>query len=242
MVKNEEPEKFTSDQLVLDAEPETPEDQAEAEAPTEEESTNDDSHIQIVSLSEWFDSSSDNFEGIRKTTVSIQGVNPDEQMIVTVPIPTEDEPDKRKLVIFNDAHLLPVLNIPAIDMQIYNNGFRIIYDLGGGIFIKSYNLRNNLISVFCNDIDDLLVPYAIVRSKKKDESIEIQINGIDERTTKLSETANFEEMQLRYKQSAKAQNITTNRSAVEWLLARQATIEDVAHHIQIDSVVVDMLA
>lgn len=199
------------------------------------------SSIPITSLSNWFDGNVDNFTNIKKPTVSIQNVNAVQQLIITVLVSSEGGIEKRKLIVYDDAHLQPVLNLPAIDMQIYNNGFRIIYDLGNGIYIKSYGVRTGLISVFCNDIEDRLVPYIVARIRKRDTELNLITKNVNEVGTKLAEQLDFEALQLRYKQSSKTEGLTTNGEAVDWLLARQASIEDIHHHLQIDNVIIDTL-
>ena len=202
----------------------------------------DPSLIEISCLSDWFIENVENFPNIRKPTMAITNVNPTEQLLITIPAgPIEGGEEKRRMVVFDDAHLLPVLNKPAIDMQIYNNGFRIVYHIGPGIFIKSYGVRTGLISVFCNDINDVLVPYGIVRAKKKDTDISIIERDPAEVRHKLSEAVDIEALQLRYKQSSKAEGLVSNNDAVKWLLERQTTIEDINHHLQIDNVIIDTL-
>jgi hypothetical protein len=198
------------------------------------------SSIEITSLSDWFDDNVENFPNITKPTITVRGVDPNEQLIIT--IPDGEDQEKRKLLVFDDANILPVLNIPAIDMRVYNNGFRIVYNLGNGIFIKSYGIRTGLISVFCHDVDDLLIPYAIVKSKKKDSEIQIQTRDISEVTQKIAEPLDYEALQIRYKQSSKAEGLQTNLDAIKWLLERQGSIEDINHHLQIDNVIIDTLA
>lgn len=200
------------------------------------------SAIEITTLVDWFDSNVENFPNIKKPNVSLQGVDPSKQLIITLLIGTRDDgQEERKLMVFDNADQTPVLNIPAMDMQIYNNGFRIIYELGPGIFIKSYGIRTGLVSVFCHDIDDMLIPYAVSRSKKKDTEIEIQTADSDIVRHHLSNPLDFEALQLRYKQSAKAEGLTNNLDAIKWLLERQSDIADVNHHLQIDNVIIDTL-
>lgn len=206
---------------------------------TQERTSEDQNTIEIISLSDWFDNNVDHFPNIRKPTVSINGVDPDEQLIVTVSVPGSD--NKRKLIVFDNAHETPVLNLRAMDMQVYNNGFRIIYDYGNGIFIKSYGIRTGLISVFCNDIDDILIPYVIVRSRKNTEEIQVPENIFTNRE-KLQEPVDMEALQLRYKQSSKAEDLQTNMDAIKWLVEKQGSIYDINHHLQIDNVIIDMLA
>ena len=210
--------------------------------PIKTEAPVDPSLIEISCLSDWFAENVGNFPNIRKPTIAITNVDPAEQLLITIPIGgTEGGEEKRRMIVFNDAHLLPVLNKPAIDMQVYNNGFRIVYHIGPSIFVKSYGVRTGLISVFCNDIDDVLVPYGIVRAKKKDENISIIERDPSEVRHKLNEAIDIEALQLRYKQSSKAEGLVSNNDAVKWLLERQATIEDINHHLQIDNVIIDTL-
>jgi hypothetical protein len=201
----------------------------------------DRSTIEIVSLSDWFDDNVENFPNITKPTITVRGVDPAEQLIITIPEGASDS-EKRKLIVFDDANILPVLNIPAMDMRVYNNGFRIIYDYGSGLFIKSYGIRTGLISVFCHDINDLLVPYSIIKSKKKDTEVQVPVGDAARVQSKLSETLDNEALQIRYKQSSKAEGLQTNFDAVKWLLERQGSIEDINHHLQIDNVIIDTLA
>lgn len=197
--------------------------------------------IPISSLNDWIDSNVSNFPNIKKPNVAVQDVDLTEQLLLTVLVTSEGGQEKRKFVLYDDSHLQPVLNLSAVDMQIYNNGFRIIYDFGDGIFIKSYGIRTGLISVFCNDIDNKLIPYAVVRTKKRDSHVEVLANDIEEVKQKLLQQLDFEALQLRYKQSSKTEGFNTNGEAIDWLLERQATIGDIHHHLQIDNVIIDTL-
>jgi hypothetical protein len=215
----------------------------EEQSPQEEVVEQDSNTIEIAKLSDWFETNVDNFPGVRKPTITITGVDPAEQLLITVPMESDEAGvEKRKIIIFNDANIRPVLDRPAMDMQVYNHGFRIVYDLGGGIFVKSYGVRTGLVSVFCNDIDDMLIPYGIVRAKKKDESIEVIRRNPESVRQRLDGVLDIEALQLRYKQSSKAEGLRTNIDAIKWLLDRQATIEDINHHLQIDNVIIDTLA
>jgi hypothetical protein len=235
MVKHgatEDPIAFSEENLDM---PESQEVQEVAQEETQ-------SSISITSLSDWIDSNVDNFPNIKKPQVTVQSVDLKEQLILSVLISSEGGVEKRRLELYNDAHLQPVLDLPAIDMQIYNNSsFRIIYDLGNGIFVKSYGVRTGLISVFCNDIDNQLIPYAIVRAKKKDTQIEVPTQDANEVRQKLNQNLDFEALQLRYKQSSKTDGFPTNKEAIDWLIERQSGIVDVHHHLHIDNVIIDTL-
>ena len=213
-----------------------------AEAAVEEVAVSNESNISIVSLVDWFDANVENFPNIRKPTVSIQGVDPAEQLIITCLVSNIDGQEKRKLFVFDDAHMIPVLDLRASDMQIYNNGFRIVYELNENITIKSYGLRTGLISVFCNNINGVAIPFATIRAKKRDTEIDIPTSDIAVINSKLAQPLDGEALQLRYKQSVKAEGLTTNLDGINWLLERQGDIEDVNHHLQIDNVIIETLA
>lgn len=200
--------------------------------------------IEISSLSDWFTNNVETFPNLRKPTVSISGVDPNEQLIVVlVDKDTVSGNEKNKLTVFDNATEIPVLNIPPLDMQIFNNNsFRIIYDIGEGIFIKTYNLKKTMASVFCYDVDDLLIPYAIQKCKKSDSEIDMIYGNQQSAREKLSLNLDVENFHLKYKQSAKVTDLTTNLDAVKWLIERQGSIEDVNHHLQIDTVIIDMLS
>lgn len=223
---------FSEDDLDIPSQVETPVEQQDQQI----------NSINIIPLVNWFDGNVDTFPNIKKPTVSIQGVDPSEQLIMTVLTSVDSGDEKRKLIVYDDAHLQPVLDLPALDMRIYNNGFRIIYNFGNGIFIKSYGVRTGLISVFCNDIEDKLIPYGVIRAKKRENSINVIQRSPAEVIDKLNETLDYEALQLRYRQSVKAEGLTTNGEAIDWLLARQGSIEDINHHLQIDNVIIDTLA
>lgn len=229
----------TEDPITFDEESLDISEEEKTVAPQEEtEVTNS---IMITPLSEWFDQNVNNFGNIKRPRVTIQGVDTNQQLIMTVLTSMESGEENRKLIVYDDAHLQPVLDLPAIDMQIYNNGFRIIYDLKSGIFIKSYGVRKGLISVFCNDIDDQLIPYAVVRNKKRDTEMDIISKDPSEVRVKLAAPLDFEALQLRYKQSSKTDGFQTNKEAIDWLIERQGGIEDIHHHLQIDNVIIDTL-
>jgi len=202
----------------------------------------DDSIIEITSLSEWFEGNVDNFPNLRKPTVSIQGIDPNEQLIVIVVGTNNEGEEKCKLVVFDDANTIPVINLPAIDMRVYNNGFRIIYDLGNGVYMKSYGVRKGLITIVCYDYEDLLIPLDVSRVKKSDSEIDKPVIDATVSRANLSNDLDHESLQLRYKQSVKAEGLHTNLEAVKWLIERQGDIEDINHHLQIDNVIIDTLS
>lgn len=200
--------------------------------------------IPIAPLNAWFESNSGAFANVNEVKAVIRGVDPSKTLIMAVldgQGEVAGEPS-RELQLFKNADIQPVLGIPASDMQIYNNGFRLIHPYNDDITIKCYGVRTGLICVFCNTIGEAMVPYQVVKIKKKDETIEVVRKSIEEVNEKLSQAADLESLQLLYKQSSKAvEDMTTNQTAVNWLLVRQSEVTDINHHLQIDNVIIDIL-
>jgi hypothetical protein len=128
-------------------------------------------------------------------------------------------------------------------MDVYNNGFRIVYEYEDNTFIKCYGVRTGLIAVFCTNIGGNMIPFNITRVKKRDAEVEVAAQDVNMVLTKLAANADLEALQLRYRQSVKAiDELTTNQDVVNWLLERQAEVTDINHHLQIDGVLIDTLA
>lgn len=227
--------------------------EAELDLPVTEEETVEEviaeavNMIAITSMSDWFEANCENFDNINQVKVAIRGVNADKTLIMAVKDPDGESDaeghDPRSLRVFDNADVHPVLNIPGQSMDVYNNGFKIVYSHDDNIFIKCYGVRTGLIAVFCNNIDGKLIPYATTRIKKKDTDLEIVTRDAAEVSAKLPLDADLEALQLLYKQSAKAlEELSTIQTVVDWLLERQAEVTDINHHLQIDGVLIDILA
>lgn len=202
--------------------------------------------IGITSLSNWFEANCENFDNINQVKVAIRGVNSEKTLIMAVKDPTggEDEQghDVRNLRVYENADAHPVLNMPGASMDVYNNGFKIVYIYENNITIKCYGVRTGLIAVFCLNIEGNLIPYATTRVKKKDTELEVVTIDPAEILNKLPLNADIETLQLLYKQSSKAtEELTTNQDVVNWMLARQAEVTDINHLLQIDGVLMDIL-
>jgi len=203
--------------------------------------------VAISPLSSWFERESDKFDNINEVKVAIRGVDADKTLIMAVKTGDEvadGDEDPRNLRVFENADVYPVLDLPAKNMEVYNNGFQIQYEYGDGILIKCYGVRTSLIATFCQDISGAPVPYAVARIKKKDEGIEVPPPPNAEAVAaKINSPLDAEALQLRYKQISKdIGDMTTVLDAVHWLLTKQAMITDINHHLQIDNVIIETLA
>lgn len=203
--------------------------------------------IPIVPLTDWFESNCQELDNINQVKVSIRGIDPKNTLIMAVKDESgeqdEDGHDKRHLRVFENASSIPVLAYPPIAMNIYNNGFRIIYKHTDNIYIKAYGVRTGLICTLCTLVGDKLVPYGIIKLKKKDEEILIPAEYPTITDEVLTANADLEALQLLYKQSSKIiDTLSTNQSVINWLIEeRQSSITDISHHLQIDNVLISML-
>jgi hypothetical protein len=158
--------------------------------------------IPITQLNTWFEANAASFENVKRVQVVIRGVDASKTLIMAVldGQGTIDGHPSRDLQVFKNADVQPVLNLPATDMQVYNNGFRLIYPYGENESIKCYGVRTGLICVFCNIIDSKMIPHTVVKVKKKDTSVEVIHKDVAEVMEKLTATADLETLQLLYKQ------------------------------------------
>jgi hypothetical protein len=202
--------------------------------------------IAIAPLNTWFEANSAAFQNVNRVQVEIRGVDSAKTLIMAV-LDGQDEINgnpSRDLQVFKNADIQPVLDLAATDMQIYNNGFRLVSPYTDNIVVKSYGVRTGLICVFCNNIAGQAIPYQVVKVKRKDEAVEVGVRSdVAAVTAKLAQSADLEALQLLYKQSSKAvEEMTTNQTAVDWLLARQSEVTDINHHLQIDNVIINILS
>jgi hypothetical protein len=201
--------------------------------------------IGISTLADWFEANTQQLDNINQVKVAIRGVDADKTLIMAVKNGDgevdADGNDKRTLRVFDNADTIPVLNLTPIKMDVYNNGFQIIYQQGD-VFIKTYGVRTGLICTLCTAVNGQLIPYAVVRVKKKDEELSIPTEIPTVSPEKLAAPADLESLQLLYKQSAKAtESLSTNQTVVDWLLERQESVTDINHHLQIDNVLISLL-
>lgn len=205
--------------------------------------------IPITLFSKWFEQNSSKLQNINQVKVAIRGVDPSKTLIIAIKDPDGGKDaagnDKKILRVYEEADTIPVLNLPSSDMQIYSNGFRIISKYNDDITLKTYGIKTGLIITFCNEVDGKLIPYSIMRLKKKEVEDGANIPLYSKDSTDLirefAENADLQMLQILYKQSARAEGLKTKKDVVDWLLERQAEVTDVNHHLQIDSVIIDIL-
>lgn len=203
--------------------------------------------IGVIPFPDWFEQNHSNFSEIGHVRVSISDVDPRQDLIFKIPDPKggqfEDGRPKKRLRLFEDADEILSLNIPGQEMVVFkNNSFWILYDIGSGRFIRSYGVKTGLINVFCISINNMLIPYAKAKMKKKDEGIDIIDPNLSRIQSKLTEHADAESLQIQYKQITKSiAEISTVGSAVNWFIAKSKEVHDVNHLLQIDDVLINLV-
>jgi len=197
--------------------------------------------INVAPLTAWLPPNVSKFENIKMVTISVRDVQPDIDLVLAVP--DFDEPDRKRLKIIESANTQLVLNLPGVAMSVFNSGFYILFSHPqySNMFIKGYNLRNNLIVATCLATSGLLLPYHMAKVKKKDKSVSVPTPPEEHIIKKLDEPLDRKVFELRYRQSEKAKALPKVKDAVEWILERAADMMDINHLIQIDSVLMNTL-
>jgi len=202
--------------------------------------------IKTVILSKWFEKNHEKFGNINHLKASIRGVDPSKNLIISVLAdPTDQNPSEnaeRKVHVFENAHETLVLDAPGLSMDVFNNGFKIIYNPTLSVFLKCYGVKTGLFIVFCNEINDQLIPYAISKLKNTDDGMNLIITEASEVIPKLGENADLEALGIMYKQISRYnEQLTTNQDVVDWFLKRLTEVTDVNHHLQIDNILISIL-
>jgi len=204
--------------------------------------------VETSYLSDWFEQYGSIFEpDIKQLKTKIRGLDPRSDIIVVLPHESneamEDGTLKKKVELFKKADEQKVINLPAISMNVYNNGFRIVYQYSENVFLKAYGIKTGLIVAFCNRINDQLLPYDQVKLGKDDDLLVLKFKDANEVVVNLAAELDKESLQLLYKQTTKViDDFTSKQSVIDWLISRQESITDINHHLQIDSVITTILS
>ena len=248
MIQNEnvQGQTFNEEDLAI---PEVPQDEVAAEASLDavEETVEEpvEEGIGVAPLCDWFEENYESFNNVGPVKATIRGVDPKKTLIIAADIKDsllDDGSQERSLHVYNNADSYRVLNLPGSDMEVFNNGLKIVhdYDIEANMYLKVYGIKSGLFTVFCNLVDNMLIPYNVTRFKKKDKSLPIIENvNIDNITTKLDENADTEALQVLYKGISKSiDTIVTIRDAVSWFLEKQKEVYDINHLLKIDDIII----
>jgi hypothetical protein len=203
--------------------------------------------VGVIMLSDWFETNNQNFTRVNRLKIQVQGVKPDSRLLCSVLDPKggvdEDNHLIRNLELIKDANIFSVLDLPGYDMDVYGNGFQIMYSYGEDLVLKCYGIKTGLIIVCCVHINSQLLPYAQLKLKKKDTGINIPQPNREFINEKISSELDLEGLQIQYKQVQKElDQISDKQSAITWLLGKQTAIRDINHLLQIDDIIMWLIS
>lgn len=203
--------------------------------------------VGVIMLSEWFEDNNENFSRVNRLKIQVRGVQSDERLLCSVLDPKgeidDDNHPVRHLELIKDASVFPVLDIPGYDMDVYGNGFQIMYSVGENVILKCYGIKTGLIIIFCVPINNQMIPYKKIKLKKRDTSVIISQPNVEYIKENILSTLDLEGLQIQYKQVQKElDQITDKQSAITWLLGKQSNIRDINHLLQIDDILMWLIS
>ena len=203
--------------------------------------------VNVIMLSEWFEKNNESLEKVNRLKIQVRGVQPDERLVCSVLDPKniidEDNHPVRHLELIKDANIFPVLDLHGYDMDVYGNGFQIMYSYNENINLKCYGIKTGLIIIFCCNVNNQLIPYKRIKLRKKDSNITIIQPNKESIEQSILTDLDLEGLQIQYKQIQKElDQITDKQSAITWLLNKQSDIRDINHLLQIDDILIWLIS
>jgi len=198
-------------------------------------------NFSIITFANWFSKYSARVSSVGPVRINMNGVDPNESIVVTIPNDQGKrfkEFDKRHLKIIENASIIPVIDADPIDMFVYNNGYQILYSIGGDTYLKGYSVRKKFIVNICKDVLDFMIPVGQFLIKRGDVECKFKSydlhNIIEERI--LSNRLDKEKLSILYHQSKKF-DFTDFQGLLKCLTDRQGGIKDVSHQLEIDTAI-----
>jgi len=178
--------------------------------------------IGVLSLYDWFEKNKRNFSNISRVKVEAKGVNTKSNLVFAVLKGKDKDGNlERELYAFKGADTFRVLDLPGIMMNIFNNGFKIVYGYDKSIAIKAYGIKTGLMLSYCLNVEGKLIPYFNTKLKKRDSGIELVEPNIPEISNRLAKNADLESVILLYKQLQKSNvKIVSNMDLLNWFIER----------------------
>lgn len=207
--------------------------------------------LPLIPLSTWFKNNYD-YLSVKKSigylNLKIKGYDPNECLLFAVPHPEggvdEKGHDRIKLRFFDNSSkvFIPELKENTEDFRALNSGFIVIQKYNDDIVLKNYIFKTGLLMTFCCRIDNMDIPYNVIKLNKKDKSVEIpECNRLDI-INKLDTKVDKQSLQLLYKQVEKyIDEITTLKDAIIWLGEKQKEVNDLYHLSQIDNAIIEII-
>jgi hypothetical protein len=192
----------------------------------------------IVTFADWFSNYSTRVSSVGRVILKINGVDPKESIVVTIPNDQGKrygEHEKKHLRLIENANIIPVIDADPIDMFVYNNGYQILYSIGGGTYLKGYSVRKKFIVNVCKDVLEFLIPIGRFIIKRGDTECKFSSYNLTEliehRIT--HNLLDMEKLSILYHQSKKFEFSNFN-GLLKCLTERQGGIKDVQHQLEID--------
>jgi len=197
-----------------------------------------DHEFRISTFANWFSRHSSRISSARGVFISINGVDPDESIVVTIPNDhgkRYKDFDKRHLRIIENANIIPVINAEPIDMFVYNNGYQILYHIGDDTYLKGYSVRKKFIVNICKDVMDYFIPIGQFIVKRNDTICKFKSYDLSEIIEQRirNNLLDREKLTILYHQSKKFEFEDFN-GLLKCLATRQGGIKDVQHQLEID--------
>jgi len=203
--------------------------------------------IAVTNLTAWIGAHIAQVENVKNHALTVRGVDPSKTLVLSDTHPKGGEfgdNPRRRIYTMEDSDGVAVPDHAPVAMRVYNhNSFSILCQLAENYFVKCYGSKSGMTLVYCVSVDEMLIPFSRVKvDKKENRFVYPETPPTQAVTDALPRAANMENLALLYKQIKKVEsNIDTNLSAVRWLLARQATVYDVAHLIQLDDAMIHIV-
>jgi hypothetical protein len=212
---------------------------------TEKDSTN--TNIQIIPFTKWIEKNNVNLgpsSDVTKVKISVSDVDAAASIGFKAPNlkgeKDEEGKIKKDLFFVKEISNINVLDLPVYHIKFYKGDlFRIIHQYSPEIFIKEYCSKSGSILVFCTPVENYLIPYSRMKTKRKATEIAVEIPDLNKINEKMSGNGDIEGLQLMYKQSINAKDkLTSMKEIASWLLKRYESAIDVNHQLQIDGVLI----
>jgi hypothetical protein len=227
--------------------------------------------VSIISLGLWFEA---NKEEILKTSqiaivpMKLRGISEEDFMIITIPSPTKNDPNKRSIILIQNPYNMYTLDFPPVFVKVSPTSLCIISNVKDNIFSKTYNaltqkntnIRNPAVEIsMCVSVDQnkvfstegkLLIPYNIKSISKKEFGISMQtkveVSNINEERILdlLNSKAPIEDIIVKYYPQLQRQSAELKlwKDVVKHLSEKQNLLFDMPHLLQIDKTISTMFS
>ena len=214
--------------------------------------------LKLINLQAWLEKNKETLKNISQynsMTVHADGVDKSDHVMFSLPKGTGEKDDqgniKRDIFKIDHPALIRVPDLNCVEFKMLDSRtFKITQAIPGNInlFVRSYLRGEVLVNTICLNINNQLIPYEIVKVKKKKDNLEISLKDeaivntkIQEYRNRLVSTINMENVYILYKQAEKAKvSFQTHQEMYTWFMSRHNAMKDVNHLLQIDGIFIKL--